>query len=542
MTNRTTIVRRTLEVIAACAVVAILGNMASSALAVNPPVITDFSPSGGFPGTVVTINGMHFAKTTAVTFNGSSATFNVVSQTQVKATVPAGATTGLIDVVTPYGTAESPSAFVVGAINHVVVIYQENQSFDSVLGKFCWKVSQGQIPHDPCDGAIRGKLPDDTMIDLMQAPDIVPEVSHSVSAQKIAINHGAMNGFANLKGCMASDTPAYRCYAQYDPSQIPNLAALAESFALSDRTFESNRAASWPSHMQLAASQLDGYYGDDPKPSKFHKPAPGGGCDSFKDAPWLPPDQTKPIMVPSCVPDQMGQGPYRPSPVQYIPTIMDRLDAAQMSWKLYNVNGPNDKTPGTGYEWATCPTFYECLNTSQKDHWVPSSDVIADAQAGNLPAYATVVPTAANSQHNNDSMAVGDNWIGSVVNAIENGPDWASTVIFITYDDCGCFYDHVKTPITPRKVGIRIPMVIVSPFARPGFTDSQMASTDSILAFVEHTFGLAPLSQNDATAYDFSNSFNVSQAPLKPVPMIQSRVPPSSVRWLREHPPKDDVT
>ena len=86
-------------------------------------------------------------------------------------------------------------------------------------------------------------------------------------------------------------------------------------------------------------------------------------------------------------------------------------------------------------------------------------------------------------------------------------------------------------------------MVIVSPFARPGFTDSHdMSSTDSILAFVEHMYGLAPLSENDANAYDYSNSFNVLQTPLKPVPMIQSRVPVSSLRWLREHPPQDDIT
>ena len=85
---------------------------------------------------------------------------------------------------------------------------------------------------------------------------------------------------------------------------------------------------------------------------------------------------------------------------------MDRIDEAGLSWHMYNVLGPHDKTPGTGYEWATCPTFYECLSTSQKDHWVPSADVITDAQAGNLPAYATVVPTAVNSQHNNNSMIV----------------------------------------------------------------------------------------------------------------------------------------
>jgi phospholipase C len=131
-------------------------------------------------------------------------------------------------------------------------------------------------------------------------------------------------------------------------------------------------------------------------------------------------------------------------------------------------------------------------------------------------------------------MTVGDNWIGQVVGAIMNGPQWGSTAILITWDDCGCFYDHVAPP--PR-LGIRVPMVIVSPYAKPGYTDSNPASYASMLAFTEHTFGLPPLAASDAAAYDFSDSFDFSQAPLAPIALSQHAVPAASLEWLKTHRP-----
>ena len=89
-------------------------------------------------------------------------------------------------------------------------------------------------------------------------------------------------------------------------------------------------------------------------------------------------------------------------------------------------------------------------------------------------------------------MLQGDNWIGSVVSAIQHGVQWRSTAIFITYDDCGCFYDHAAPP---SGWGVRVPMVIVSPWAKPGHNDPRRASFSSMLAFTEHIFGLASADQ-----------------------------------------------
>ena len=130
-------------------------------------------------------------------------------------------------------------------------------------------------------------------------------------------------------------------------------------------------------------------------------------------------------------------------------------------------------------------------------------------------------------------MLQGDGWIAEVVNALVAGPQWSSTAVFITWDDCGCFYDHVPPP---TGLGIRVPMLIVSPYAKAGYTDSMNASYASMLAYVEHTFGLAPMSSDDATAYDFSNSFDYSQRPLAPIELHPRPVPAWELAWMARHP------
>jgi phospholipase C len=119
-----------------------------------------------------------------------------------------------------------------------------------------------------------------------------------------------------------------------------------------------------------------------------------------------------------------------------------------------------------------------------------------------------------------------------------NGPDWSSTAIFVTYDDCGCFYDPVKPP---TGQGIRVPMVIVSPYARAHFVDHKPATLTSMLAFIETTFGIPPIpGGSEGGAYDFHRAFSFSQAPLPPVPLPLHRVPRSSLVYMAAHPTDPD--
>jgi phospholipase C len=222
---------------------------------------------------------------------------------------------------------------------------------------------------------------------------------------------------------------------------------------------------------------------------------------------------------------------------------MDRLDQSSLSWRLYTAPSTD-----TDYIWAVCPSFAECLDTGQQRNMVPTQQVLTDAAAGTLPSYSLVLDGVRTSQygrvvqHNQMSMAVGDSWIGQVVSAIENGPDWGSTAIFITYDDCGCFYDHVPPGVNPdgTQQGPRMPMVIVSPYAKPGYTDPTQATFASILAYVEQTFNLAPLGVNDSGAYPYTNAFDYSQTPLAGIRMQQQTITPAEQQYIAAHPGDPD--
>ena len=455
--------------------------------------------------------------------------------------------------VTAFAAAPRLSHAPVTPIRHVVVIFQENHSFDNVLGGLCVR------DHLRCNGTTTGVLHNGRRIPLSVAPDIVPQVDHKVPNQRAAINHRAMNGFDLIHDCAASYN--YPCYSQYQANEIPNLRTLAEKYVISDRTFSEDPVPSWGGHMDLIAGQLDGFEGVGPTPHAGVGPRPGWGCDSRKDTPWRNPKQPSSayIMVPACVPRADGYGPYRPSPVKHIPTILDRLTGARLSWKLY----ADTATTGTGYLWSICPTFASCLHdpahgNKPNPNWEIRSKFRSDAAAGKLPSYSVVLPSYELSQHNHASMLLGDNYIQGLVRAVMNGPraQWSSTVIFITYDDCGCFYDHVAPP--PKKgLGIRVPMVIVSPLARASYVDHNVASFNSMLSLVEKNWRLAPLSAADAVAYDYCHAFVYTHLPcarttsaaaveapgraapvhvdLRPTP-----VPAASIRYMRNHRPDPD--
>ncbi len=401
--------------------------------------------------------------------------------------------------LTPNALAATPSP-----IQHVVVIYQENNSFDEVLGYTC-----AVVLNHRCDGATTGQVSTGATVPLAQPPDIVPTVNHSPGSITTGIDGGKMDGFDKNSGCQK--TTNYACYVSYRDSQIPNLAMYAEQYVVADRTFESKVSASWGSHLDLVTGQLDGFQGVNPSHAKFANK--GWGCDSGATAKWKSPTTGAVSNQPTCIPDyNLSAGTYphggafTTTLVPHIPTIMDEMDQANVSWHIYAPTSSQQF-----YGWSICPTFADCLYTKQAADMSTSADVLTAAANGTLPNVSYVIAMNTNTQHNSDSMKAGDNWIGSVVNSIMSGPDWRSTAIFITYDDCGCFYDHVAPP---AGAGVREPMVIVSPCAVPASTDHNTAYTgDSTLAFIEHTFNLPPLlATADGSAYDFSHSFDYSQA------------------------------
>lgn len=471
------------------------------------------------------------------------------------------------------------TAAVASPIKHVVIIYQENHSFDNVLGKLCATEARSV----PCDGATSGHVESGSTVPLQKAPDIVPLSNHDTASQAAAVNGGKMDSFDKVKDCTwdqfappPGDVAPYSdCYTQYAPGQIPSLSALARKYAISDRTFEEDKVPSWGGHLELALAGLGGFTGDNPTPDKTVVTNPGWGCDSNRRARWSPDGGVTPYSwQPSCIP-YPGLDPtrfpfggaYKQSAVPYQRTMMDEALGAGLSMHIY-AELPPATTPGpqpptatqpaaggaagnalapaaggqvhpNGYAWSICPSFAKCLYTAQRGQiFTPKKQLDTDAAAGTLPAISYVMPMGVGgntSQHNQQSMLIGDNRIGQVVSEIENGPAGPSTAIFITYDDCGCFADHVAPP-AGTSLGIRVPMVIVSPYAKAGFTDHTVASYASMLAFIEHNFGLPPLSSADATAYDYADAFDYTQVPLAAETLTQHPIPADSQRFLLSNP------
>jgi phospholipase C len=409
-------------------------------------------------------------------------------------------------------------------IRHIIVLYLENHSFDNMLGYWC-----NQNPSRCPDGGMPSsvRLSNGTVVNPSVTPDFVPKVSHNVAAQQAAIDGGKMDGWQHVAGCGAST--GYACVGGYTPDQVPNLATLAQKFAISDRTFSMADSPSWGGHLYAVMGQLGGFLGNNPAPVRGVTPGPGWGCDSKRVTQWRAPGG-RVKRVPSCIPSySLGMrdgGAFEPTPVKHAPTILDRLRGAHLSWRIYGEPTPaGNGALAYGYVWDICPSFAECLYTHQKANNVPSSTFTNDALAGNLPSFAIITPggpDAKFSEHNKMSMTAGDDWLGQIASAVMNGPEWKSTVLFITWDDCGCFYDQVPPGTNPDGTpqGPRTPLVIVSPYAKNGYTDTTATTFAGILAYTEHIFGLNPLGINDKNAYPFTRAFDYHQRPQLPARMV----------------------
>jgi phospholipase C len=451
------------------------------------------------------------------------------------APVPRPTARELADAVQGAGAAVTPQA----PVKHVVIVYQENHTFDNVLGQLC-------VQDHRCDGADRATLSDGSTYTLKRAADVVPNVSHGTKTQVQAIDRGKMDGFDRIAGCAAAQ--GLPCLTQYDPSQIPNLAKLARTYALSDRTFQMDRVLSWGAHLELVTTDLDGFAGEIPKQvgyapktvSKFW------GCNSNKVTGWRPTPSSNEQQVPACIPNPDGTGTFwdtygpaghaQTSPVASVPTVLDELNDADKSWRMY--------LTGEGFD--ICSYVAKCHDSAQqRTNVVPTKQILDDAAKGSLPAVSIVLPSGPGgntSQHNHNSMALGDNWIGDLVSGLQKGPDWDSTAVFVTYDDCGCFYDHVAPP---GPWGMRMPMVIVSPYAKAGYTDSTPTSFVGMITFIEHLFGLPALTAADRDSYDYAGSFDFSQAPAPAAfhPSVAT-ISPAEARQLAQDPwrEQDDPT
>jgi phospholipase C len=191
------------------------------------------------------------------------------------------------------------------------------------------------------------------------------------------------------------------------------------------------------------------------------------------------------------------------------PTLMDLLDGKGISWRHYS--------PGSGSFWNGPNAIYHVRfgpDWKKNDVWPPTK-VLDDIAAGTLAQVTWVIPAGRYSDHSSSTDGSGPSWVASIVNAIGKSPYWAHTAIFITWDDWGGWYDHVAPKIVGSyEYGFRVPMIVVSPYAKSGYVSHVTHDFGSILHFTEAVFGLPSLGYADARADDLSDCFNFHQAPL----------------------------
>lgn len=368
-------------------------------------------------------------------------------------------------------------------IQHIVFIVKENRTFDNYFGQF-----------PGANGATKGTLSTGQVITLGQTPDVMPyDLGHGWQDAHTAINGGAMNQFDLVVN--GNKNGQYLGYTQFTSAGIPNYWTYAQKFTLADNTFSSLTGPSFPNHLYTVAATSGGAISN-----PHGVQGSSWGCDA--DA-----GEVVDVM------DKSGKVSQQP-PCFDFQTLADSLQNAGIRWKYY---APSQGQ--SGYIWSILDAINHIRNGSLwNSNVVPDSQFAADAQAGTLPAVSWLVTAAAQSEHPPASTCAGENWTVQQINAIMQGPLWNSTAIFLTWDDFGGFYDHVAPPTADQfGLGPRVPLLIISPYVKPGNVAHTQYEFSSFLVFVETRFGLKSLGGRDATANSMLDSFNFNQQPLPPV-------------------------
>jgi hypothetical protein len=202
-------------------------------------------------------------------------------------------------------------------------------------------------------------------------------------------------------------------------------------------------------------------------------------------------------------------------------TIADRLMDAGLTWRFYGA------LPGQiDSEWSAFDAISHIRNSALWSNVISADQFVTDAAAGNLPAVTWLI-SAKGSEHPKASSCFGENWTVQQVNAIMQGPLWNSTAIFITWDDAGAFFDHIAPPPGPEpfSLGERVPLLIISPYAKAAYVSHTQYDMTSTLKFIETLFNLPPLTNRDALADNMLDNFDFTQAPRPPL-VLNTRLCP----------------
>jgi len=374
-----------------------------------------------------------------------------------------------------------------GPIRHVVFIIKENRSFDNYFGAFLG-----------ANGATSGKISTGQTVALIHEPDLLSvDIGHSWADASLAINGGAMNKFDLLTGAIV-DGIDYSM-SQFHESDIPNYWTYAQDFTLCDNMFSSLHGPSFPNHLYTVAATSGGAI-NNPNNPQGPGVQPRWGCDASSQT-------TVPVLTSSGT-------VVRRFPCFDFQTLADLSQKAGIRWRYY---APSQDE--SGYIWSALDAIRHIRNSSLwTTNVVNYTQFATDAANGNLPQISWLVPDGPSSEHPLNSVCQGENWTVQQINAVMNGPEWSSTAIFLTWDDFGGLYDHVPPPgVDQFGLGPRVPMMVISPYAKHGHISHVQYEFASVLKQIEEWFVLPKLGVRDAIANDFSDAFDFKQTPATPV-------------------------
>jgi phospholipase C len=373
----------------------------------------------------------------------------------------------LVDAATPEPATATP-------IQHLVVLMQENHTFDNYFGTYPGAdgIPAGTcMPVDPAKGATPCVEP----FAIRNRP--VLDLGHSQEVFAGEFNGGGMDGFV-AEHQRASSVDGSLAMGYYDDRDIPFYWNVADNFVLFDRFFSSAGAGSVWNHMYWVT-------GTPGNPAGDSIPAEGFGD---------------------------------------LPTIFDRLEAKGISWKFYiNNYDPNityrssrEELTDRGSQpvWAPVLDYARYLDDPElSSHIVDLQEYYTDLQLGTLPAVSYVVPSGA-SEHPPGSVQAGEQFVRTLINALMRSSAWSSSAFMWTYDDWGGWYDHVVPPkVDAYGYGFRVPAMLVSAYARRGYIDHTTLDFTSFLKFIEENWGVEPLADRDAKANSFVSAFDFSNPP-----------------------------
>ncbi len=401
-----------------------------------------------------------------------------------------------------------------GKIQHVVIIVQENRTPDNL---FQDPALMG--PPRNTDIAQSGVNSKGQQIPLTQT-DLVTnyDLSHRHPAFVSMYDGGKMNGADQIPVICnpgATNCPPPNTQFQYvNPAEVQPYFQLAETYTFGDRMFQTNEGPSFPAHQFLISGTSAPTATSNLFAAENVAPGTGAGCNA-------PLNNTVRLIDPT------GNENQTMYPCFEHATLSDLLEAKGLTWRYY--------TPEPSFIWTgpdaikhICQPQLQngepvCTGKDWGNVIIPQTKVLTDIANNQLATVTWVIPSGQASDHTGTNHGQGPSWVASVVNAIGNSSYWADTAIIITWDDWGGWYDHVPPPQVLLNCdtwgcgyvyGFRVPLIVVSPYAKAEYTSHATHDFGSILKYVEENFGLPSLGYADVAADDLSDCFDYTQTPL----------------------------